>query len=247
MGTHANLSAISGFVSTTEVAPEGPMAEYHGMIFPGEAKNKPLFKVNAITYQNDPILPLCVAGRATEENHTVWGIMQAAEVLNVCHHAQLPIKMVWNPFESHCLWFVLQVDRAKLRAMQTNIPDFSKLIGHTVFGSKPGWYIPKLFIVGDEVDSTSLEDLLWVESTRCQPQTNEFYFTEYGNIPLIPYVGRGIQPEQGHHAKVVRCCMLPCEFTDEELPWKEGSFRGSYPVDIRDKVNRNWEAYGYRT
>ncbi|KAI9925345.1 hypothetical protein ASPWEDRAFT_164080 [Aspergillus wentii DTO 134E9] len=232
-------------VSTTEVAPEGPMAEYHGMIYPGEAKNKPLFKVNAITHRYDPILPLCVAGRATEENQTVWGIMQAAEVLNICQAANLPIKLVWCPFESHCLWFVLQVDREKLRALNTNIPDFSNRIGHTVFGSKPGWYIPKLFLVGDDIDPTDLRDVIWAEATRCQPSTNEFFFEEYGNIPLIPYVGHGLRPGRGNHPKVVRCCMFPSEFVDRELSWKEGSFRGPYPVEIQEKVIDNWSAYGF--
>jgi len=187
-----------------------------------------------------------VAGRAAEENHTVWGIMQAAEVLNICQNAGLPIQMVWCPFESHCLWFVVQVDRQKLRGMNTNIADFSTKLGHVVFGSKPGWYIPKIFLVGDDIDPTNLRDVIWAESTRCQPGKNEFLLDEYGNIPLIPYVGYGIKPEgTGHHQKVVRCCMLPCEFVDECLPWKEGSFRGSYPVEIQEKVNQKWETYGF--
>ncbi|EAU30982.1 conserved hypothetical protein [Aspergillus terreus NIH2624] len=243
----AGFRYIKGVVSVTEVGPEGPMAEYHGMVFPGETQNKPLFKVNAITYRHDPILPLCVAGRAAEENHTVWGIMQAAEVLNVCQAAGLPIKMAWCPFESHCLWFVLQVDRQKLRALSTSISGFSKKVGHTVFSSKPGWYIPKLYLVGEDIDPTDLGDVVWAEATRCQPSANEFFFEEYGNIPLIPYVGHGLQPGHGNHPKVVRCCMFPCEFVDEDLYWKEGSFRGSYPPDIRDKVTRNWKAYGFDT
>ncbi|KAF4442241.1 3-octaprenyl-4-hydroxybenzoate carboxy-lyase [Fusarium austroafricanum] len=61
-----------GFVSATETAPEGPMAEYHGLIFPGESRDCPLFKVNAIAHRTDPILPICVTGRAPEESHTVW-------------------------------------------------------------------------------------------------------------------------------------------------------------------------------
>ncbi|RJE23104.1 cytoplasm protein [Aspergillus sclerotialis] len=236
---------LEGVVSTSEVAPEGPMAEYHGMVFPGDQKMKPLFKVNAITYRHDPILPLCVCGRATEENHSVWGTMIAAEVLNICQAAGLPIKMVWCPFESHVMWFAVQVDRQKLRALKTNIPDFSRKVGHTIFGSKPGWYIPKIFLVGDDIDPTELRDIIWAESTRCQPLTNEFFFEEYGNIPLMPYVEHGLEPKNANHPKVVRCCMFPCEFVDEKLFWKEGSFRASYPAEVRDKVTSNWKAYGF--
>lgn len=235
---------LEGVVSTSETAPEGPMSEYHGLVFPGQSRQCPLFKVNAITHRENPILPICVAGRATEENHTLWGVMVAAEVLNICQAAELPIKMAWCPFESHGLWWVVQVDRQKLRALETNIADFSTKLGHVVFGSKPGWYIPKLYLVGDDIDPTNLRDVIWAEATRCQPGTNEFLFDEYGNMTLIPYVGYGTKPER-NHKKVVRCCMLPCEFVDEHLPWKAGSFQGSYPVDVQKKVIRDWEKYGY--
>ncbi|KAJ6014068.1 hypothetical protein N7540_008659 [Penicillium herquei] len=241
----ANAEIVfEGTVSTSETATEGPMAEYHGMIYPGQSKQNPIFKVNAITYREDPILPICVAGRAAEENHTVWALMQAAEVLNICQNAGLPIQMAWSPFESHCLWFVLQVNRQGLRAMKTDMSEFSNNVGHTVFGSKPGWYIPKIFLVGEDIDPTNLRDVIWAEATRCQPGVNEFLFHDYGNIPLIPYVSHGIKPD-GHQAKVVRCCMFPSEFVEQNVFWKEGSFRGSYPIEVQRKVNQKWEKYGF--
>ncbi|KAJ0419134.1 UbiD decarboxylyase family [Aspergillus carlsbadensis] len=235
---------LEGTVSLTETAPEGPMMEYHGHVWPGQAKQCPLFKVNAITYRADPILPICITGRATEESHTVWALMIAAEVLTICQSAGLPVKMVWCPFESHAIWYVIQVDRQKLVSQKTNMADFCTKLGHTVFGSKPGWYMGKIFVVGEDVDPTNLRDLIWAESTRCEPGTSEFLFDEYGNIPLIPYVGHGVKPER-NHKKVVKCCMLPSEFVDEELSWKVGSFRGSYPPDVQTLVERKWEAYGF--
>lgn len=243
----ANCEIVfEGTVSISETAPEGPMAEYHGMIFPGTRKTWPVFNVNAITYRHNPILPICVAGRAAEENHTVWSLMQAAEVLDICHKAEMPIKMVWSPFESHCLWFALQVDRNKLRALQTNPEAFCRKLGHVVFGSKPGWYIPKIFLVGDDIDPTNLSDIIWAEATRCEPGRQEFVFTEYSCIPLIPYSAHGDTTRQGQPGKVVKCCMLLAEFTDEKLPWKEASFRAQYPTSVQRKVIDNWAAYGFR-
>ncbi|KAM0433336.1 hypothetical protein ACHAPT_004212 [Fusarium lateritium] len=235
---------FEGFVSSSETASEGPMAEYHGHIFPGESKQCPIFKVNAITHRNDPILPICITGRAPEESETVWGLMQAAEVLTICQDAGLPIKMVWNPFESHCIWFVLQVDRVQLRAMNTTMEEFSTKVGHAVFASKPGFYIPTVYLVGDDIDPTNFKDVVWAAATRCQPRANEFFFDEYPNIPLIPYVGYGVK--SGRNAwKVVRCCLFPSEFEHDELVWREASFRGNYPEDIQEKVKSQWEAYGF--
>lgn len=235
---------LEGVISSTETAPEGPMAEYHGLVFPGTSKDWPVFKIDALTYREDPIVPICVAGKAVEENHTVWGVMQAAEVLSICQAAGLPIKTVWNPFESHCLWFVLQVDTRQLRALSTNIADFSIRVGHIVFGSKPGYYIPKIYLVSDDIDPSSLQDIVWAEATRCQPGANEFFFDEYPNIPLIPYVSHGIEAA-GHHRKVVRCCLFPVEFTSSHRFWKQGSFRESYPEDVQDRVRQRWGSYGF--
>jgi 4-hydroxy-3-polyprenylbenzoate decarboxylase len=74
----ANAEIVfEGVVSISETSPEGPMVEYNGMIFPGEKHPWPVFKVNTITYRKDPILPVCVAGRAPDETHTIWNTMQA--------------------------------------------------------------------------------------------------------------------------------------------------------------------------
>ncbi|KAJ3545668.1 hypothetical protein NM208_g2402 [Fusarium decemcellulare] len=235
---------FEGVVSNTETANEGPMAEYHGHIFPGESKKCPIFKVNAVTYRQDPILPICITGRAPEESETVWGLMIAAEVLTICQDAGLPIKMVWNPFESHCIWFVLQVDREQLRTLNTTMEEFSRKVGHVVFGSKPGFYIPTLYLVGDDIDPTNFRDVVWAAATRCQPYANEFFFDEYPNIPLIPYVGYGVKSDK-HAFKVVRCCLFPSEFSNDELVWKEASFRGNYPEDIQEKVKAQWSSYGF--
>lgn len=235
---------LEGVISSTDTADEGPFVEYHGHMFPGKGKPAPVFNVNAITYRQDPILPICVAGRATEESETVWALTQAAEVLNICQEAGLPIEMVWSPFESHCLWFAMQVNWAKLRALQTNMKSFCQRIGQTIFASKPGFYIPKIYLVGQDIDPTNLNEVIWAEATRCQPQVNEFFFDAYGNIPLIPYVSHGLK-ETRNHVKVVRCCMFPAEFTDANLTWKHGSFRGSYSQELQDKINGQWKEYGF--
>ncbi|KAJ5723158.1 hypothetical protein N7488_001193 [Penicillium malachiteum] len=204
---------FKGTVLITETAPEGPMMEYHGHVWPSQSKLCPIFKVNAITYRKDPILPICITGRATEESHTVWALIVAAEVLNICQSAGLPIKNSWCPFESHAIWHVLQVDRKGLIGMKTSMPEFCTKLGHAVFGSKPGWYMGKVFLVGEDVDPSDLRDVILAESTRCEPGRSEFLFDEYGTIPLIPYVCHGTKlVGNPNHKKVVKCCMLPSEF-----------------------------------
>lgn len=59
---------IEGAISSTDIADEGPFVEDHGHAFPGKGKPAPVFNVNAITFREDPILPICVSGRATEDS-----------------------------------------------------------------------------------------------------------------------------------------------------------------------------------
>lgn len=58
---------LEGTISQTEMAEEGPMGEMFGMLFPGKKRQCPVFNVNVVTYRNDAILPVAVAGRAPEE------------------------------------------------------------------------------------------------------------------------------------------------------------------------------------
>jgi UbiD family decarboxylase len=73
---------IEGHVALDDAAVEGPMGEYPGYIWLGEGKNQPVYHVTALSYRNDPILPVVVAGEPVEENHTTWDIPCAAQCLS---------------------------------------------------------------------------------------------------------------------------------------------------------------------
>jgi len=58
---------FEGFLSKDQTGPEGPYGEMHGYTFPGAVHQGPLFKINAITYRDDAIMPMSVPGRAVDE------------------------------------------------------------------------------------------------------------------------------------------------------------------------------------
>ncbi|CDM33126.1 hypothetical protein DTO006G1_5500 [Penicillium roqueforti] len=236
---------LEGVISATETAMEGPMGEYHGLLFPPKKSPQPVMTVNAITYRTNPIVPISVAGRAPDETHTVWALSICAEILDLLQQANLPITKAWCPYESQAIWYVIQVDRKRLVEMKTAPEKFCRQVGEIVFSSKPGRFVPKIFVVGDNVDPSNLRDVVWAEATKSQPQASDFYFV--GNYPtydLVPYATHGFNP-RGQKAKVVRLCMLPEEFETLDRPWVEASFRGSYPQEVKNKVLENWQAYGF--
>ncbi|QKX55216.1 uncharacterized protein TRUGW13939_02308 [Talaromyces rugulosus] len=236
---------LEGTISANETALEGPMGEYHGFIFPDKKSPQPVMTVNAITYRSNPIVPISVAGRSPDETHTVWALSICAEILDLLQQADLPITKAWCPYESQAIWYVVQVDRKRLVEMNTTPETFCRQLGEVVFSSKPGRFVPKIFVVGDNIDPSDLHEVVWAEATKSQPQDSDFFFV--GNYPtytLVPYATHGLNPHEPQ-AKVVKLCMLPAEFETLDRPWVEASFRASYPEEIKRKVLDNWRAYGF--
>jgi UbiD family decarboxylase len=58
---------FEGTLSVTGKGPEGPFGEMHGYVFPGDTHLWPKYKVNRITYRNNPIMPMSSCGRLTDE------------------------------------------------------------------------------------------------------------------------------------------------------------------------------------
>ncbi|KAI9727009.1 MAG: Ferulic acid decarboxylase 1 [Cirrosporium novae-zelandiae] len=234
---------MEGTLSISETGPEGPFGEMHGYVFPADTHMWPKYKVNAITYRNNPILPMSAAGRLTDETHTMIGSLAAAEIRRICQEHDLPITDVFSPFESQVTWAAMRVDTAKLRAMKTNSKEFSKRIGDLIFNEKAGYTIHRIVLVGDDIDVYNGKDVMWAFSTRCRPGTDETFYEGCRGFPLIPYMSHGTSfPNKG--GKVVSDALLPSEYTTGR-DWVAADFEHSYPEDVKAKVLANWETMGF--
>src|SRR5262249_21456339 len=106
---------IEGALSATETVHEGPMGEYSGYLSPGGGMPSPVFQVSAMTYRNEPILPVVAAGEPIEENHTCWGLAVSAQILWELRQQGFPVSMVFAPFESAAHWLVVTVKSLAIR------------------------------------------------------------------------------------------------------------------------------------
>lgn len=59
---------FEGTLSSTETAPEGPFGEYFGHSFRQEARQCPVYNVEAITYRDGAIMPISVPGKLCDES-----------------------------------------------------------------------------------------------------------------------------------------------------------------------------------
>ncbi|KAH6680082.1 UbiD decarboxylyase family [Plectosphaerella plurivora] len=236
---------LEGTISITDTAKEGPFGEMHGYSFLDEGSLQPLYKVDAITYREGAILPVCVPGRAAggpDETQTMIGTLAAAEMKQVLQDNNLPVTRVFTPYETQVIWAVVQVDRAKLRAMKTNAKELCTKIGDLLFRNKCGMQVHRVLVVGDDIDPYNFEDVTWAFATRCRPTLDEYHFEDVAAYPLVPYMshGPGTKLTGG---KVVGNCLLPGEY-EAEQNWVTCDFENGYPEDVKAKVLSRWEDFG---
>ena len=234
---------VEGYLSNTQTEHEGPMGEYAGYLWPGPPSQKPLYSVTAITHRNDAILPISVAGEPPEENHTAWGIPNAAEIVYTLRKAGLPIATAWSPFASANHWYVISVEREWRSKLSVNASELCRRIADTLFATKAGMGTPKYIIVNDDIDITDLNEVVWAFATRNHPGSQgELVFNDESTNPLVAFLDDAEKMSM-HTTKVIYNCLPPDRWGDK-LPLRS-SFAGVYPSAMQQKVLTRWADYGF--
>lgn len=234
---------VEGHLSLAETADEGPMGEYAGYLWPGDATRRPVYRVTAVSHRDDAILPVVVAGEPIDDDHTVWGMMTAAELLHELRAAGLPVTLAWVPLQAALHWLVVTVPRDWRRSGTDDAEAYCRRIGAQVFGSRAGASLPKIIVLNDDVDPTDLSELVWAFATRCHPARGNIVLDHAKTSPLVAFL-RGSEKTSGETAKVVYNCLPPHEWRDA-LPTR-CSFRHAYPPELVERVLAQWNAYGFR-
>jgi 4-hydroxy-3-polyprenylbenzoate decarboxylase len=235
---------IEGHISHTDIDHEGPMGEYPGYLDKSQGKPKPILHVSAVTYRNGAILPTVAAGPPVEEDHTGWGLPHAAMCLADLQKAGLPGTGAWMVLESACHWMLVAVSPDWHEKMPVASKDLAQKIGEVLFPTKTGFGIPKVILVEDDFDFTDVGQVVWAFASRAHPQHGEVYFEglPQNNLPVF------LDPNEKftyHASKVIYNCLLADRFPTEERAVAADLAHG-WPEDIRQRVLKNWNAYGYR-
>ncbi|KIW15882.1 hypothetical protein PV08_05932 [Exophiala spinifera] len=222
---------------------EGPFGDYLGLIFDDDKHPMPLFRVDAITYRDDAIMPISVPGRITDESHTT-GALAAAELLQFCKERGLPVLDANAPLETHGTWCALTIDTEKLRSLKTNSKDFCSMLGNVLFNQKSSMLINRIILVGEDVNIYDLKDIIWALATRCRPGVDEYVFEDVPGFPLTPYLcyGRGKDSKRG--GKAIQDCVMKVEY-ETGRRFRTVDFETSYPESVKDKVKSTWREMGF--
>jgi UbiD family decarboxylase len=230
---------IEGTVSARATAWEGPMGEYSGYLSPGGGMPSPVFYVSAITYRDAPILPVVAAGEPTEENHTCWGLTVSAQLLWELRQAGFPVSMCFIPFQSAAHWLVVTVPATASSVGDQLVRDLAQVL----FRSRSGSFIPKVILVGDDIDPTNLDEVVWAFATRHHPARGHYVFPDEKVLPLVAFLGAD-ERKAARGAKVIYNCLAPADCPPDQMP-RRSSFRFLWPKEIQEKVLANWKRYGF--
>jgi 4-hydroxy-3-polyprenylbenzoate decarboxylase len=223
------------------MAPEGPMGEYSGYLSPGGGAPCPVYRVSAITYRNEPILPVVAAGEPIEENHTCWGLAISSQILWELRSQDFPVTMCFCPFESAAHWCVITVNGwYRQRWTRTGLV---QELAAALFRTRSGSFLPKVIVLEDDIDPTNLDEVVWAFATRCHPERDQMLFPGEPMLPLVAYLSPA-ERKQAHGTKVVYNGLPPDDVPAEQRP-KRSSFRYAWPREIQQRVIENWQRYGY--
>jgi 4-hydroxy-3-polyprenylbenzoate decarboxylase len=233
---------LEGHVSPTETRMEGPMDEFPGYVG-DRGSPKPVLTVSAMTFRTNPILPFSVAGAPVEENHTVWGLPHAAEVLHLLRTEGLPVSICWTVLEAanHLLLIALKRDWHETSGLDG--PTIAERIGRLVFASKAGFGFPKLLLIEDDIDVTDVAQVMWAFASRAHPSRGEIYFPDEPQNALPIFLSPG-EKSVFKTTKVVHNALLADRFAPEARPVRSDLEHG-WPAVVRNRVIERWLEYGY--
>lgn len=223
---------IEGHVSITRDCMEGPYGEYGGYLGEG-ASAQPTFHVETITHRHDPIWPMSVTGRPTDESHTLWATGLAADALTHLREAGLPVKTSWIPEDSTVHWLLIVMPqnwRDQLPGMSSET--LALRIGEVLFNTDAMVFIPKVYVVDDDFDPTNLREVVWVLSTRVHPVGRRVVFDNQRVIRL-PQCYEEQEYVAGKGAKVVFDTLQAARHL-------HASFAQGYQSEIQQRVLDNW-------
>lgn len=227
---------IEGAIAEKETAEEGPMGEFAGYM--GEHDTpQPMYKVSAITYRDDPVLPAVNAGVPVEDTQTCCGTMYSAAVLAELRAHNFPVDTCFLTFESAVHLLVVTVE--EMEHTHESAKRLAQEAKEIIFNSKPGVDFPKVMLVDNDIDPSDISQVIWAFSTRVHPQNDAHFFEHQKTLPLLHYLNAAEKKDMSS-TKVVFDALLP-SFDRAKI----SSFEHNYPKELQEKVLKSWGKYGY--
>jgi 4-hydroxy-3-polyprenylbenzoate decarboxylase len=230
---------VEGHVSIDETASEGPMGEYHGYLRE-EKYSFPIYHISAITYRDNPILPVTSAGKPIEEDHTVAGVSFSAVCLQQLRDEGLPVAAAWSVPEAAEHMLAVSVHRDWSQRTALSAHDLARRIATIAKGMHGGQRATRVLVCDEDIDLSDPRDLIWAWNSRCHPVEGHFALEFQPANPIEPMYAAAKLSFDGGRTPVgpimVLNCLLPAEARDLHI----SDFANNFPKELQERVLSRW-------
>ena len=167
---------IEGVVSHNEVEHEGPFGEYPGYMADAPIP-QPRQTITAVTFRNDPILPISLPGVPTDNCHVSQGFFNSADMAVALRAGGLPVIDANLLFESALCWLVVRVREDWHSATGWTVDQLMNKIGVT-YWTQHAQACTKILVVGEDIDPADPDAVAWAFATRNHPTLGAYYFPD---------------------------------------------------------------------
>lgn len=184
---------------------EGPFGEFMGY-YASEASEQPVIKVRRIYHRHDPIMTLAIPSRPPSNFTVARGVVKAAMIWDEVEKAGLAgVQGVWNHEAGAGRLF-------NVISIKQMYPGHAKQAAMLAANCQSGNYAGRwVVVVDDDIDPSSIHDVIWAMATRCDPPNDIDYIRGSWSTPLDPLLRA---PPYENNRAIVNACR-PWEWKDK--------------------------------
>jgi 4-hydroxy-3-polyprenylbenzoate decarboxylase len=151
---------LEGWVSPTDLAPEGPFGDHTG--YYNRAELFPVVQITAITHRRDPLYLSTYTGRPPDEPAIIGEVFNRLALPTI--RAQIP--------EIHDLWLPPAACSYRIAVVSINkrYPGQARRVMMALWGMLPQFSYTKMIVVVDaDINPANWDDIAWALATRMDP------------------------------------------------------------------------------
>lgn len=218
---------------------DGPFSEYTGHY--GGKSQRPVFKVNCMTFRNDPIFQGAITGVPTTEDHTVSSVSHSAIMWDLLDARMVGVTGVNADPSTAYANIIVQIDNSYYGQVHQ--------IAANIWSSTLSNMMGKNIIVCDEdVDIYDLKRVFWAIGYRVDPTRDIIQFPGWISAldPIVhPDERIGFGGNKGTRLLIDATKAIDKPRSDKLFGERFATV--AYPdKDTMDMVRKNWRKYGFK-
>ncbi len=218
---------------------DGPFAEYPG--YYGGPSQRPIFKVNCITFRNNPIFQGTITGKPITEDHTVSSVSHSALLWDLLDENVPGITGVNNDPSTAYANLIVSIDNSYYGQVHQ--------VAATIWGWMGSHQIGKNIIVCDsDIDIYNLSEVFWALGYRVDPVKDIIQYPHWIHAldPIVHPDQKVLGPGGNKGTKLLIDATKPIDRSRSDKLFGQKFAVVAYPdEDTMNLVRSKWRGYGF--